>query len=151
MSELLLHIVCVRCDAINRVPRARLHQRAKCGSCHSPLFDGRPAPLDSSTRFDRHATRSDIPLLVDFWAGWCGPCKAMAPIFAQAAGQLEPEVRLIKVDADAAPELLQRYSIQGIPTLMLLHHRAEIARRSGLMTLPQLVAWSREHVAGVSA
>lgn len=102
--------------------------------------------LDSATRFDSFASRTDIPLLVDFWAAWCGPCKAMAPIFEQAAVQLEPEVRLVKVDVDAAPELQQRFSIQSIPTLMLVLHGREIARRPGLMTLPQLLSWTREQV-----
>ena len=104
-----LHIVCPHCDAINRVPRERLREHAKCGSCHLPLYEGRPAALNSAARFDRHAKHSDIPLLVDFWAAWCGPCRSMAPIFEQAAAQLEPEVRLVKVDSDAVPELLQRY------------------------------------------
>ena len=135
-----LHIVCSFCDAINRVPRDRLRERAKCGSCHRPLYEGRPAALNSAARFDKHATHSDIPLLVDFWAAWCGPCKAMAPIFEQAATQLEPEVRLVKVDSDAVPELLQRFSIQGIPTLILVHHGREIARKSGVMPLAQLLA-----------
>jgi thioredoxin 2 len=98
------------------VPRERLRQRAKCGSCHRPLYEGWPAALDSAARFDKHAKHSDIPLLVDFWASRCGPCRAMAPIFEQAATKLEPDVRLIKVNSDAAPELLQRFSIQGIPT-----------------------------------
>ena len=144
-----LHIVCPHCDAINRVPPERLRQRAKCGSCHRPLYEGRPAALDSAARFDKHAKHSDIPLLVDFWASWCGPCRAMAPIFEQAATKLEPDVRLIKVNSDAAPELLQRFSIQGIPTLMLVHHGREIARKPGLMSLPQLLAWTREHVDSV--
>ena len=144
-----LHIVCPHCDAINRVPRERLGQRAKCGSCHRLLFEGKPAALDNAARFDKHAKHSDIPLLVDFWAVWCGPCKAMAPIFEQAAPQLEPEVRLVKVDADAVPELLQRFSVQAIPTMMLVHHGWEIARQSGVMPLAQLLAWTREHVDGV--
>ena len=96
-----LHIVCPHCDAINRLPRERLRDGAKCGSCHRPLYEGQPAALDSVARFDRHATHSDIPLLVDFWAIWCGPCRAMAPIFGQAATQLKPDLRLVKVDSDA--------------------------------------------------
>jgi thioredoxin 2 len=140
-----LHVVCPHCDAINRLPAERLRDGAKCGSCHRLLYEGRPAALNSVARFDRHATHGDIPLLVDFWAVWCGPCRAMAPIFEQAAILLEPDWRLVKVDSDAVQPLLQRFSIQSIPTLMIVHHGREIGRRSGAMRLAQLLAWTREH------
>jgi thioredoxin 2 len=140
-----LQVVCPHCDAINRVPRARLRDRGKCGACHRSLFEGRPAALDE-TRFARHSAHSDIPLLVDFWAAWCGPCRAMAPVFEKAAGQLEPEVRLVKVDSDAAPLLSARFAVRAIPTLLLIRHGRELARTSGAMPLSQLVAWTREHL-----
>jgi thioredoxin 2 len=113
-----VHVVCPHCDATNRVPRERLGQGGKCGVCHRPLFEGRPLPLNDAARFDKHAQRSDIPLLVDFWASWCGPCRAMAPVFEQAAKRLEPDVRLVKVDSDAAADIAARFSIRSIPTLV---------------------------------
>ncbi len=142
-----LHIVCPHCDAVNRVPADRLGAGPKCGKCHRPLFTGMPIDLDAG-RFEKHATRSDIPLLVDFWAAWCGPCKMMAPVFAQAAGQLEPRVRLAKVDTDRERELSAQLGIRGIPSLILFHHGQELARTSGATNLQGLISWVTAHLPG---
>ena len=107
--------------------------------------------MTSVARFDRHLRESDIPLLVDFWATWCGPCHAMAPQFEKAAAQLEPELRLVKVDMDASPELARRFSINSVPTLLLAHRGREIARRAGVTPLSELIRWTRHHVAAVTA
>jgi len=140
-----LHLVCPHCHAINRVPAARLGQAPNCGQCHRPLFDAHPLELTAAT-FDKHISRNDIPLLVDFWAPWCGPCKMMAPQFAQAAGLLEPQVRLAKVNTEAEQGLGAQYSIRSIPTLALFRGGREIARQPGAMGAQDIVNWVRSQL-----
>jgi thioredoxin 2 len=140
-----LHLVCPHCHAINRVPAARLGQAPNCGQCHRPLFDAHPLELTAAT-FDKHISRNDIPVLVDFWAPWCGPCKMMAPQFAQAAGLLEPQVRLAKVNTEAEQGLGAQYGIRSIPTLALFRGGREIARQPGAMGAQDIVNWVRGQV-----
>jgi len=137
-----LHVVCPRCDAVNRLPAERLGSDPKCGQCRAPLFSGHPPTLDA-VRFERHLTRSDLPLLVDFWAPWCGPCRMMAPAFETAAKRLEPSVRLIKVDTEQEQVLAGRLGIRSIPTLILFHGGTEVARQSGAMDAANIEAWAR--------
>ena len=141
----LRHIVCPRCQAINRVPDIRLVEGPKCGQCHEQLFTGQPIAL-TARDFDMHATRSDIPLVVDFWAPWCGPCRMMAPAYEQAAKILEPHVRLAKVNTEEDQALGARFGIQSIPTLMLLRGGREVARQSGALGAQDIVHWVRAHL-----
>jgi len=140
-----LHLVCPHCHAINRVPAARLGQMPNCGQCHRPLFEAHPLELTAAT-FDKHISRNDIPVLVDFWAPWCGPCKMMAPQFAQAAGLLEPQVRLAKVNTEAEQGLGAQYGIRSIPTLALFRGGREIARQPGAMGAQDIVTWVRSQL-----
>ncbi len=144
MPEALI-VACPSCNTLNRAPREKLAAGSggKCGSCGAPLFEGHPVALNANS-FEQHASKSDIPLLVDFWAPWCGPCKAMAPQFEKAASELEPTVRFAKVNTDEEQELAGRFRIQGIPTMILFKGGKEVARQSGLMNASGIESWVQQ-------
>ncbi len=140
-----LHIVCPHCHATNRVPEDRLDATPKCGGCHQALFTAQPVEL-TENNFHLHISHSDIPLLVDFWAPWCGPCKMMAPTFAKAAAILEPNMRLVKINTEEQQGLAARYNIRSIPTLALFKNGQEIARQAGAMSEQDLIRWAQENI-----
>jgi thioredoxin 2 len=136
-------VICPACNTANRVPHTRLSEAPQCGKCAQPLFQNAPVSIDTAG-FDRLMQLGTLPVLVDFWAEWCGPCRMMAPQFAAAAATLEPRVRLAKVDIDANPVLAQRYGIQSIPTVALFQAGREIARQAGLVDRATLVRWAED-------
>jgi thioredoxin 2 len=142
MHDTLL-IVCPQCSGANRVPTARLHEGPVCGHCKSPLFTGHPVETDEDT-FSAQINRSGIPVVVDFWAPWCAPCRAMAPAFQQAASALEPNFRFAKVNTEEVPTLAARFGIRSIPTVAVFRGGREVSRQSGALDRTTLIQWLRQ-------
>jgi thioredoxin 2 len=141
-----LHIVCPHCHTTNRVRVSDLHNAPDCGQCHQALFHGHPLALDAAS-FDKHVGRSGVPVLVDFWAPWCGPCRMMAPAYEQAASLLEPQVRVAKLNTEDAQAVAARFNIRSIPTLALFVGGKEVARQAGAFRTAQDIAdWTRSHL-----
>jgi thioredoxin 2 len=141
------NIVCTHCSAINRITAGRNALDAKCGKCGHELFSGEPADLESLS-LERQIARSDVPVLVDVWAPWCGPCRMMAPEFEKAAQALEPQVRFTKLNSDDNQDLAGRLGIRGIPTMILFASGKEVARTSGAMPAGQIVQWVSANLPG---
>ncbi len=137
------HIVCLHCTAVNHIPPDRPAERARCGTCKQPLFLGRPVDATAES-FERHRTRNDIPVVVDFWAPWCGPCRAMAPAYERAAAELEPGYRLLKVNTEEEPALASHFGIRSIPTMMMFRHGERVAQTAGAMNTAGIVDWVRK-------
>lgn len=139
-------IVCPSCGTLNRVPSARPAESARCGSCHAPLFTAHPIAVDEAG-LERHVRGNDIPILVDIWAPWCGPCRTMAPQFERAAAVLEPQLRLLKLNADTAPDTCARLGVRGIPALFLFRSGSVVGQTSGAMSADTIVRWTRGQLA----
>jgi len=139
------HVVCPNCNAINALPEDRLQDNPRCGKCKTAVFTAHPLELNGSN-FERHISKNDIPVLVDFWAPWCGPCLTMAPAFEQAASILEPGVRLAKLNTEDEQGIGSRYGIRSIPTMVLFRKGEEIARQSGAMMAGDIVRWVQSQV-----
>src|SRR6476661_8821489 len=140
-----MHLVCPQCMRVNRVPESRLAEDPKCGSCHAQLLDGKPVSL-STDSFETFVARSDLPVVVDFWAQWCGPCKTFAPAFARAADEHKVDLRFGKLDTDAEPAVAQRYAIRSIPTMIAFKGGVETERVSGALDPARLRTWLARHV-----
>jgi len=139
-------IACPACAGLNRLPAARLSQQPVCGKCKQALFQGHPVTV-TADNFSNLAEKSDLPLVLDFWAEWCGPCRSFAPVFSQAAAELEPMFRFGKVDTEAEQLLASRFQIRSIPTLMLLHKGKVIAQLAGALPKAQFYQWLQQQAA----
>lgn len=143
-----LIVICPICATANRVPAEKLGGSGKCGRCSAPLFAGKPLDITAGN-FEKHAVTSDIPIIIDFWAAWCGPCRQMAPAFEAAARELEPQFRLGKIDTEAEQALAGRFNIRGIPCLIMFSKGREVARNAGAMPKDAIIQWARQSLSSI--